>query len=814
MKFYIYNHHYRILMDTFITFKNILNTNTNPQIILIRRFIKQVSKTFIIDGKSYVLYTYTLKLPKNKSEDDIYAENPELLSILPRACSILTLGEQIVCSLEGPTKFSGRTCMDEDPDEGQDIASDKTIYNHSDIVEWAKAGHLEIIETEKENGKFAIVKLVKNQDKMLLFCGSKNSHVVLSPDSIDEFIKSKDCTDIVVSILTDIKKYIDILTSNSMMDIFNQGYSLAGELCDGQHFTDGDNTISWFGLFRNGQSMMTMQALNFLKSLNIKTVAFGKIFADFSPFVLLENVFITARCKQNEGAVLYCRNTQTNKIVLVKAKSVIYIVKRFMRQIILKGYKEIESIQQRFIQAQKYHGLGTKASIRVTKQLIDFAFWMMSKNYPCSILGIQPVSAVRGNLINGFNNYWKQFLQETNTPEISIEYDDFKSFDEVEYLTSTALYTKRSFAEPAIVVFMQGLQGSGKSTIANWVCKELQSTGITSSYIEQDMFWGDTLACQGALYHLVSNELGPKVIIVSRCNVNEKQYKRYIDILTKLPCIITFATPKSIDSLSLMVSLSGILNRSNIGDNLMVGRFEYPIKDVVKFTLDNFKDFEPGTLINQYQTHLTNNQELLALTNEAMTESDSIIQFIQTNKDMLHSLRLPINTIGTQIIDIIQRTIYGNNTHVVTQPKPSYIGLAVSKSDRVTLTSVINKLVHSLNLNIDDIDYTIYIHHCTLIFLGGKIPVPIEISQVKPGQKVTAIIDALVIRKSDNATAFRIKSLTFNGNQFNLPNTPHITAKIPNNENPACSNSFVGLTNDTVIVIDFIHQMELVGFWY
>ena len=785
-------------IDIFITFKKI---NDKTKVILIRRFIKYVSHTFSIDGKIYILYTYTLKLPKNKFEDDIYEENPELLSILPRACSILTCNNNIISSLEGPTKFSGRTCMDEDPEEGMNDASSNTIYNHGEIVKWAKEGILEIIKTEKANGKFAIVKIINHNDKIILMCGSKNSHVVMAANMIDDFIQNNKCNEIITCILTDIKKYINILTCCSLMKMFNMGYSLAGELCDGQHFTDGDNTISWFGFFKNGMSMNTMEALNLLKMENLKTVPFSKIFDNNSSAELLDNVFITARCNQNEGEVLYCRNTETNKIVLVKTKSVIYIVKRFMRQIILKGYKEIESIVKRFIQAQSYHGLGTMASIRVTKQLIDFAMWMISKSYPCSILGIQPVSSVRGNLVNGFNNYWKQFLQETNTSEIDICYDDFGIFNEKEYIMNSTLYIKRSFADPAIVVFIQGIQGSGKSTVAHKVCEKLTSSGINCSYLEQDMFWGDTLACQGALYHMVSNKMGPKVIIVSRCNVNEKQYKRYLDIIAKLPCIVTFVTPQNIDPLYLMISLTGILNRSNKGDNLMVGRFEYGIEEVVRFTLANYKEFEPMDN-NLFQTH-TNNIDMLTLATEAM--DTNIIQFIQTNMDILHSLRLPINTIATQIIDIIQNTINGSNSYIITQHLPSYIGLAVYEFDRFNLTTMVNKYI-------PDANNKLYIHHCTLVFLGGKKQVPVDLSMVKPGQKVTAMIDAIVVRKIDNAGAFRIKNLRFGDIIFNLPNTPHITAKIPLDENPMCSNSFVGLNDDTVNIIEMTYELELVAF--
>jgi thymidylate kinase len=790
-------------METFIKYKNIDIKNVK----LINNFVKCQTKKFDFDKITLHLNSYTLKLPSKKIfEDDVYADNPILLEVLPRACTIVTQQDKIIGSLEGPTKFSGKTTIDEDPDDEQEESSSKQIYDHNIVVSWANQHQLEVVGTEKANGKFAICRIFSYQSDTYILFGSKNNHFICQPTQIDDFICKNKNLDIICGILLDIKNNLDNLMTEQMLQIFNQGWSLAGEFCDGQHFTDGDNTISWFGFFKNGNSMDTNQSFTIISSNKLKTVPYHLVFNSDSEPNTLDQIFLSARCKNNEGAVLRCRNIISNQIILVKTKSVMYIVKRFMRQVLLRGYKEIESIRNRFIDAHTYHGLGTEASINVTNKLIQFGLWMMHKTYPVSVLGCIPINSIRGQLSNGFNTYWKQFINETSkSNEIIISPNDFGPFDKNIYLEKTQIYNKRNYSDPAIVVFLQGLQGSGKSTVANWVCEQLNSQGIKSAYIEQDIYWGDTNSCQGALYHLVANSLGPKVIIVSRCNANPTQYKRYIDVIHKLPSVVTFITPKSVDKLYLMVSLSGIINRSQQGDKLLVGRFEYPMEKVVEFTQKNYEEFVPQTKINIIHTHKDNSTLLTKA--ETCTSIQSICKFVQDNWIQLHNLRFGIDEIGQQIIDIIIKTISNKNTDLVLNPNSTYIGLAVSDLDR-------DKLMEMVNIHVNDKSYIWYAHHCTQIFLGQQ-KLPKNFTPINPGERVKATIDALVVRKSDNACAFRISQIVNNNNvEVEIKNsTPHITAKLPPTLKPMVSNSFVGLNDDSVKIIGFNYPLELTGFW-
>jgi len=783
--------------------------NSNGDINQITKLIKFNLKNFKIGTSEYNLYTYTLNLPKGKYEDDVYSSNPALLKYLPRACSILVKDNQAIDSIEGPEKFSGKTDIDEDPEDNQEdiIAKSTGIYDHSKVISWANSGNLEVVETEKANGKFAICKIIFDGDQKILLVGSKNNHFALSWEQIDQTIQSEKTNEIIHGILSDIKTYWDKLNSEELLNLFAHGYSLAGEFCDGQHFTPGDNTVSWFGFFKSGQALDTIKSLGLLKSLGLKTVEYAKVFDSSSNVTNLDSIFLNSRCKNTEGSVLRCTNTQSGETILVKTKSVGYIVKRFARQVILRGYKDIERIRTRFIQAQKYHGLNTKASIRVTNQLIQFAFWMMGKKYPCTVLGVIPVKSVKGQLPNGFNTYWTEWMETTGNSDITIGLEDFGDFSESEYLESTQLYKPRSWANPAIVVFFQGLQGSGKSTVGAEICLQLAKAGKSAQYIEQDEYWGDTLACQGALYHAIYSEAGPEIILVTRCNANQSQYKRYVDIAQKIPSLITFISPNNFDPLYLMVSLAGIIARSNSGDKLMVGRFEYPFTEVVGFTVKNFNEFE--IVSNSKQIEMINHDKVLAeQSTQALKSNQQIEQFVKANWEKLNQLRLPVGQIALQIITHINNLINGQVSNVILNSNPVYIGLAVNPVDKLALDEFVN-----LHWAATAGPGTIYNHHCTVEFFGGKTKVVPGPDTILPGQVVSAQISSLVIRKSDNACAFKVDKLTCGNKQIKLKHQAHITGKIPLNEKPVCSNSFVGLSNDQVKIISFNKTLSLTCFW-
>lgn len=747
-------------MNYFASTKNVYN------------LIKCTSKTFEIGNDVYELYSYTVKPPKKRSEDEVYAANPELLEILPRACCLLVYGGTVIARMEGPRKFSGRTNLDED-----DETTFASVYNHAIVQDWAIKKVLQVTETEKANGKFAICTLVHHNGKRLVMYGSKNNHFVSSVDNLD-----RGNNDIISSIVTDLTTGTLLKDDTVIHEYLSQGYSLVGELCDGQHFTDGDNTIRWFGLFRDGA--IHPGCLELIRRC-LPTVESRVVFSPGDTD--LDAVFRATRCAKGEGCVLHCHNIETGETILVKSKSTVYIIKRFMRQILLKGYKAIEQVRRRFVDAQQYHGLNTEASIRVTRQLMDFGFWMMKEHLPVKVLDVLPVESVRGKLPNGFNIYWKQYLRKKGLDDITLHPIDLDGgFDKETYLKETQPYELRNFNDPCVVVFLQGIQGSGKSTLGNHLCNIL---GHQAKYIEQDMFWGDTLACQGALYHHCASKNGPKVVIITRCNANPMHYAKYLEIAHSLPTQVLFFAPDKIDKLYLMVSWDGIVRRSREGDSLMMGRLEMDPVEAWGIITKTFHDFRahPKAI------------RIPFLRSEADIKTTKDLLSLKCC-DRLHELRLDVDTISSQVLAMICQVLDGSGLdHLVLKEEVIYIGIACSEADKIELGQVVDRYV-------PDEGFTTYIHHCTLLFVGGKQRV--DKPPVLPGQRVQAHIDALVIRKRDLAAAFRIDTIQ----GCDAEHQAHITAKIPLDQKPMIANSFVGLTDDTVTIIDMDYPLEMTGF--
>jgi hypothetical protein len=800
-------------------------TDTGLDASIIMRECEETVRKFTsvktVQFGDFTQHTYSIATTKKgptQFEDHIYNSFPVLVKVLSRGFSIVTKDGKIISVLEGPCKFSGKTTVDEDPEDEQETDQESNnIYDHSKLVSWSTAHTLEIIETEKANGKFVIFRAIIHDGVIYLHTGSKNRHLFFSVDELDSMSSSPETGDIVRSILQDVKTNLNLLTTPSLMEKFDQNYSLCGELCDGQHFVPGDDTISWFGLFRSGNSMETSECFSFIQSLGIKTVQWSLVYNSESKPEDLENVFLLSRCKMNEGSVLRCRNIETNEIILVKTKSVLYIAKRFMRQSILKGYAYmVDSVKKRFIDAQKYHGLNTDSSIKMCNQLVKFGFWLMNKEIPVAVLGVTQVNSIRGFLLNGFATYWSQFLLQTGEVEQVFTPEDFGDFDEALFSSSTEPYVTRNYSNPACVIFFQGLQGSGKSTLGQSVKSKLAKIGKRVAIVEQDRFYGCTASCQGYLYHNIKDASGPDVILVTRCNANPKQYERYLQICHKLPSVVTFVTPHCVDELYLAVSLSGVLNRSENGDSLLVGRKEYPIEEASQFIIGNYTDFECVTTGNKIHVY-EHNPALQSMAKEAFgqlkkTRSNKVfIDWVFSNAKELQAIRRPISELTKEIIQVVHKTTNGEN--LIVNTKPGYVGLAVQDADRQRLIDFIK--THNDILDCGIRTSSTYVNHCTQLFLGGKEINSAKHALCKPLDRVHAKIDALVIRKSDGACSFRIRkdSLVHDTTPVHIDHVPHITGIIPRAEKPVVSNVFVGLIDSTVKVIPMDYDLVLIAFY-
>tara|TARA_Y100000991_G_C21972727_1_gene350341 strand:+ start:961 stop:3330 length:2370 start_codon:yes stop_codon:yes gene_type:complete len=728
-------------------------------------------KTKIINQEGFTTYTFSPEAPKNRSDDIVYHSNPELQILLPRALTLIfdNKNYKFITDLTGPRKFSGNDSRDDD--DGSDVV----LFDLKKAISWVNSNNCQVVRTTKANGKFVIMKLFKYKGKNYIIFGSKNVHNIILFDELNQFDSD---SDIINSLANDIYH-----NSNSILKLtneFDNGWSLVGELEDGMHFTPGDNTVAWIGLFKNGLSINNFETINYLQSIGLRTVSSEIVFNPGDSIENFNNVFNLAKCDTTEGNVLVIRNISNNDSMLCKSKSALYILKRCFREKWKNQPSTIfTSFPKRVIETSDYHGLNTQAAIKFTKQLFDFAIWLgITKSYPTGVLDHQPVVSVRGILPNGFTKYWEDFITQTNIEPVTFTPEDFGNFNQIEYLDSDELkFFKNIISQPPLVVFIQDIQGAGKSSIAE---------KLNAMKVEQDWCYGCTKVTQFQLMYHISN--GNNVVI-SRCNAEPKQYQAYQKIAMSHGCKILFITSNDMKSpLRLGVALAGVINRSNSGDNIIVGRKEYPLSEVVEFTTSNWKKFKQeknAIVVNSFKFDKNlENQAITALS------KNKFVDFLNNNFNKLMNLRLPLDSIVLEYQKLIDKP---PNEFLYDRKINEIIYTSINIVDNTELISAVKSI--DKDWKTKDL---IVCHHITQIFYGKKGK-----SSIKPipeGLEYKIEIDALVIDKKTGSSAFRVNKILDNQNMEVEVETkkPHITAILSKGSKPSDSLSFVFKDDDSV----------------
>jgi hypothetical protein len=747
--------------------------------------LNKVIGTKIKINDEFTIITFSPKPPKNTSDDWVYENYPEMKTYLPRAMSLIFFGSKFIDVITGPRKFAGATFGDDDDDEDC-IAG---IYDPEKTKTWVEDGSCEIVYTEKANGKFSIMKIFEYSGVNYVAFGSKNMHYVCSLENINTFIATNDLSDIVKSIGNDISKNVESLMK--LFSLFKEGYSLVGELCDGLHFVPGDNTITWFGLFKNGKPKESITTLELLNSCNIKTVDFETVLNPGDDLDHLTNVLSLSKCSQTEGAVLYIRNIITDEFQMAKSKSAVYIIKRMLREKLKMLTPDIHfKLIKRIVDTASYHGLNTIAAIRSTRVLFDFIKWLLvDKMLPPGVVNFQMITAIKGDIKDiGFAHWWTQFKIETGK-DIMFTPNDFGYFDSCEFMNAKELELKNNILveNPPLVIFLQDIQGSGKSTLTNELIK------YDFVKIEQDECYGDTNLCQFLLsYYLMQN----RNCIVSRCNVNSKQYAKYLSIAQSKYAKVLFMGSNTVMSpLHLATSLAGILHRSKEGDLVMVGRKEYPFNEVLDFTTINWRSFSYHEKCIRFDTITFNDALNIEADNEL--KKGNFNSFVEMNKERLMSLRIPINIIIANIRSIIDT--YDSSALVYKSLKDtSYVSFNLLEESRKQLLEIVTKMTDITNK-------TVVCEHATQVWYGfGKTKKKANVEVGSPGNSYIIHIDALVINKENGSSAFRIKNINDEeGTEYFVESRrPHITASIAVGFKASDSISFVTSTDDSVIIYD------------
>lgn len=796
----------------------------NPNAILEKYLGEEVPETCILFVQCKVVknplgsfYTYTVgskgKKGKGPGEDELYAKNPWLLEHIPRGFTLFVPeGSDEIVSLSGPLKFSGMSAVDEDEMDG----AANGIFNLRKVLGWEKSDELRITRLTKANGKFAIVRVVEIDGVLHIFGGSKNCHKMCEfthktmEESIAEWKASgfELVADIFGCFLEQFEELKALYDAEHFKDC-----SLVGEYCDGLHLTpldDGDVAhIEWFSLFGRGGVIpggKVLDVLHTLREFRLRTVDFETV----DGFV--EDALRLARCGLDEGNVLYFENTSTGEVQLCKSKAVFYILCRMFRQILTKGAGTWSAFVRRVWETMDYHFLSLNALEKVFPFFWDFLDWMYAKGYPFDALEfMDSANSSRGEIgMTGFGNFMKVFMQETGKSLVFVP-EDFRSEDEkvrfADYRRKVA-FVERTSKEVGVnkmplVVFIQALQGSGKSTIVAAVCRMLFMLGIKACYVEQDWHYGNTKTCREYLRHCIT-ERDYDVIFVSRCNINTTQYGAYLNICHNVGARVVFMTPRHHNcGLAVAVALTGIYHRSKEGDRLIAGRVLHSKENVLEFLGAFAKDYEKHAQAVEFDLYTSEFEKMMeefGHNDFNMKEIDAAVS--EHGVPHFMNFRRSVDDIA---YDIVQKLLHGlRTTDMVMCPKTSMVAFYVRNKDREMLLDLVGE---------QGDDGTLACEHVTQIYYGGK---KVELTPVLHGKNVIAHICALVSGPK-GALAFDVDRLEVDDMEVSVNSRkPHITAWYPKGMQASDSVKFVKETEgverqvlDITLELNCVHVPQL-----
>lgn len=746
----------------------------------------------LISNSDHFLLNIKPKPPKRKTDDVVYAKYPFLLQILPRGFTLFFDTEKnFYTNIVGLRKFTGKSYLDDD--DISDMIDNKSkdvivLFDMTKIKQWASESQLEITKTEKANGKACFVSIKSFKDTFIIAFGSKNKHHLLKYEDYEEFIE-KENSDITIGIINDIYKNFEKL--KKLVPYFEKNYTLCGELCDGLHFVEGDNTITWFSLSNiKGEPLEPMETFEIIEKCGLKTVNKMKVYEISSNVSSLEKVFIDGKKDLNEGSVLYCRNTITNETLCCKIKTPWYIVWRMTRAIMTSNILSFkQKIKEKLISKANYTGLSTEGCIKVDYYLIRFVEWFILKGYPVKAVGFTPIKATKGILENGFVNYWKKFTKENDISQemYELEDKDIGDFDRSKFLFHWNEMNHSLITVQPTVIFMIGTQGMGKSTIADLFSKETNYVRI-----EQDECYGCTQTC---LAQLDINLKKGKNCIISRCNTCPKQYNKYLNVAYYNNAKIVFIAPENITKpLSLAIGIAGIIYRSKTKDKVMVGRNEYELEKAIEFTVNNYLGLKLVNETNYYSAWNIDdemNKDFVKIINSKSIQQ--IQKYVEENYEKLMRLRNDTEITFRHFKNSLENCLYHPRKTI-----PDLVGLYVIDKDELI------KTVLEIDERAMEKD-VILCDHLTVIYK------PRSLDLIKPFTICTGTIIGYVIN-DNGASAFRIKDVeTIDGETIDINSKrPHITACL-NNSRPMDSLSFV--YDDTKKIIPIEKKIKMVCKW-
>jgi hypothetical protein len=442
---------------------------------------KVVEKTF--SGVEFETHTYSV-FPTNGSgdklrggpDDQTLSKHPVLAKHIVRGCSDLFHKKCFVAKVRGPPKFFGEVPgadEDEEPFEGatdEDIANAKVVIDMPTIIGWQKAGELEVQFQEKANGKFAIVTVFFLDDKPWVFGGSKNVHVPVPLDVDLDTLPHDLHYNILRLMIPDIRKTSDI---KSLV-----GRQIVGEYCDGKHLCWAPEVYMVY--FDNTLPDNFRKPIDVIPSMAVVPGA---------------DVYTQVRRMRNiEGVVIKFWNIRTGETLWQKLKTVEYVIKRCWREIISKKNKE--TILPPALIRLLISRMQSRSDQFLHMSVEELAEWSATAEVFVSRLtksryaykDVSPFSEV------GMARIWEELMSANYVAPSVAPVADIPIVKKLEIKDILAIpkYYECVLAaaelQPVLVI-MQGLPGSGKSTVARQLVEDLAELKHDASVFSTDDFF-------------------------------------------------------------------------------------------------------------------------------------------------------------------------------------------------------------------------------------------------------------------------------------------------------------------------------------
>lgn len=688
---------------------------------------------------------------------------------------------------------------------------DVCIFDAAKVAKWQAAGTLQIVRQDKENGKFAIIKMFRLEGQLLAVGGSKNQHVVVSEETIGEVIEDRENRCLLSQIFFRIKEQWESLAG--LFDAFPD-YSLVGELCDGLHFVPIDNDIpeiKWFGLFgAGGVAMDPRLALGAVVDAGLPAVRYELLDARRG----IEEVIREGRAGNGEGNVLYFRDEATGEVVLAKNKAAAYIVKRMARAILKAGGYSglLFRLPKRIAEAAEYHQLCTSAAVRLCHQLFGLSEWMLLNRIPTTSMDINDTDR-NGNVgPQGFASVWREYVASGAGQEMEVTPEDIGgAFDPDAFFKATRRSPQPLVGltgAPKHVVFFQGVQGSGKSSLGAVLAKELASQGAKAAVLEQDQFGGHSPSCRSALEHMLKfSDL--RVVLVTRCNANPKHYSAYVDIAHRCGARVSFLTPSQPPhDVALASALAGIAERSSSAPPglLRLGPSLLPrdeVHRIVSMTLADFCPHPQGQIYNPLNTSSGALSRLPSPLPQPCGGPRAAWLYVEQHGAALRALRRPLEDIARELLPMVLepppealvRPSLDTCTLVAFYPESAAAAAALAEVAQQHNPAAARDELHLTQLVITPD------RKKRQEFLGGLRGVP-----TRMGERLSVRVSALVTRLEDGHMSFRVEVPEGTWIQSGRP---HITVYVPSGHIAKESNFYVHKADNTVDTKELHPPLEI-----